>query len=66
MTPVGPSIIKMRLTEQEKSDLESSKDETQWYKACDQIKERRNGQYPNYLSREILDLFLKKFPPEIS
>ena len=56
----------MRLTEDEKSDLESSKDETQWYKVCDQIKERKNGQYPNYLSREILDLFLKKFPPKIS
>ena len=56
----------MKLTVDEKSSLESSKDEVQWYKVCDQIKERRNGQYPNYLSREILDLFLKKFPPEIS
>ena len=56
----------MRLTDSEKSDLESSRDETQWYKVCDQIKERRNGQYPNYLSREILDLFQKKFPPEVS
>ena len=56
----------MKLTDDEKSNLESSKDEDQWYKICDQIKERRNGQYPNYLSREILDLFLKKFPPAIS
>ena len=56
----------MKLTEDEKSNLESSMDEAQWYKVCDQIKERRNGQYPNYLSREILDLFLIKFPPEIS
>ena len=56
----------MRLTADEKSSLESSKDEAQWYKVCNQIKERRNGQYPNYLSREILDLFQKKFPPEIS
>ena len=56
----------MKLTENEKSNLESSRDETEWYKVCDQIKERRNGQYPNYLSREILDLYLKKFPPEIS
>ena len=55
----------MKLTTDEKSSLESSKDETQWYKVCDQIKERRNGQYPNYLSREILDLFQKKFPSEI-
>ena len=56
----------MKLTQDEKSDLESSRDENQWYKVCDQIKERRNGQYPSYLSREILDLFLIKFPPEIS
>ena len=56
----------MKLTDDEKSTLESSTDESQWYKVCNQIKERRNGQYPNYLSREILDLFQKKFPPEIS
>ena len=56
----------MKLTVDEKSSLESSKDEAQWYKTCDQIKERRNGQYPNYLSREIRDLFQKKFPPQIS
>ena len=56
----------MKLTDDEKSNLESSKDEAQWYKVCNQIKDRRNGQYPNYLSREILDLFLKKFPAEIS
>ena len=56
----------MKLTDEEKSNLESSKDEVQWYKVCDQIKERRNGQYPNYLSRDIFDLFQKKFPPEIS
>ena len=56
----------MKLTENEKSNLESSRDEVEWYKVCDQIKERRNGQYPNYLSREILDLFLKKFPSKIS
>ena len=56
----------MKLTDDEKSNLESSKDEAQWYKVCDQIKERRNGQYPNYLSRDIFDLFQKKFPPKIS
>ena len=55
----------MKLTKDEKANLESSRDQSQWYKVCDQIKERRNGQYPNYLSREILDLFQKKFPSEI-
>ena len=38
----------MRLTEEEKSQLESCRDENEWYKICDQIKERRNDQYPNY------------------
>ena len=52
----------MKLTQDEKSDLESSRDENQWYKVCDQIKERRNGQYPSYLSREILELYQQKFP----
>ena len=56
----------MKLTNDEKTSLESSSDESQFYKVCDQIKERRNGQYPNYLSREILDLFQKKFPVENS
>ena len=54
----------MKLTEDEKASLKSSADESQWYKVCDQIKERRNGQYPNYLSREIVHLFQQKFPPE--
>ena len=56
----------MKLTNDEKTSLESSGDESQFYKVCDQIKERRNGQYPNYLSREILDLFQKRFPSESS
>ena len=43
----------MKLTDDEKSNLESSKDEAQWYKVHDQIKERRNGQHPNYLSMRI-------------
>ena len=55
----------MKLTEDEKASLESSRDQSQWYKICDQIKERRNGQYPSYLSRQILELFQQKFPPQI-
>ena len=56
----------MQLIEEEREKLIQSKDENSWYKICDEIKARRNGQYPNYLSREILGLFQKKFPPEIS
>lgn len=56
----------MRLVKEEKDKLISSKDEKEWYKICDQIKERRNGQYPSYLSREILELYQKKFPVILS
>ena len=56
----------IKLKDDEKSNLESSMDEAQWYKVCDQIKERRNGQYPSYLSREILELYQEKFPVTLS
>ena len=55
---------KMSLTEEEKKELNPIKNESDWYKACEKIKKRRNGQYPNYLSREILILFQEKFPPK--
>ena len=42
------------------------KDVNSWYKVCDEIKARRNGQYPAYLSREILELYQKKFPITLS
>ena len=56
----------MKLIEEEKEKLLSAKDEKSWYKVCDEIKDRRNGQYPAYLSREILDLFKEKFPITLS
>tara|TARA_B100001123_G_C14524725_1_gene715759 strand:- start:104 stop:286 length:183 start_codon:yes stop_codon:yes gene_type:complete len=56
----------MKLLEEEKEKLMKAKDETAWYKVCDEIKDRRNGQYPNYLSREILELFQQKFPVTLS
>ena len=55
----------MQLTKEEINKLNKTNTEADWYKLCDQIKERRNGQYPNYLSREILELFQNKFPPQI-
>ena len=54
----------MKLTKEEKEKLNKAKDEKGWYEICDEIKTRRNGQYPNYLSREIVHLFQEKFPPE--
>ena len=56
----------MKLTEEEKTQLLKTKSEKEWYKVCNQIKERRNGQYPNYLSREILNLFQGKFEIDFS
>ena len=56
----------MKLTEEEKDKLLKSKDEKAWYSICDEIKDRRNGQYPNYLSREILELYQEKFSVTLS
>ncbi len=56
---------KMSLTEEEIKELKSIKKETEWYKACDKIKKRRNGQYPNYLSRQVLEMYQVNFPPQI-
>ena len=52
----------MKLIKEEKEKLLKSKDKRAWYTVCDEIKNRRNGQYPGYLSREILELFQEKFP----
>ena len=56
----------MKLVQEEKEKLLKAKDEKEWYKICDEIKVRRNGQYPSYLSREILDLYQNKFPVTLS
>ena len=55
---------KMLLTEEEKKELKPIKSEPDWYKACEKIKKRRNGQYPSYLAREILELYQQNFPPK--
>ena len=57
---------KMQLIEEEKEKLLGVKDEKAWYQVCDEIKARRNGQFPSYLSREILKLFQEKFPVTLS
>ena len=56
----------MQLIEEEKEKLEKAKDEESWYQVCDEIKARRNGQYPSYLAREILTLYQKKIPVSFS
>ena len=47
---------KMLLTREEKRELNSVSSEKEWYEICDKIKIKRSGQYPPYLSREILHL----------
>ena len=56
----------MRLIEEEIEKLMNAKDEKTWYTICDEIKDRRNGQCPSYLSREILNLYQEKFPITLS
>ena len=56
----------MKLIEEEREKLQKTKDEKAWYTVCDEIKNRRNGQYPAYLSREILEMYQGKFPPSLS
>ena len=52
----------MALTREEKKQLDATDTEKEWYAVCDNIQIKRNGQYPPYLSREILELYQKKFP----
>ena len=56
----------MRLIEEEIAKLNKAKTEADFYKVCDQVKARRNGQYPSYLSREVLDIYDKNFSNELS
>ena len=56
----------MQLIAEEKEKLLKVKDEEALYTVCNEIKERRNGQYPSYLSREILELYQEKFPVTLS
>ena len=59
-------IESMALTRSEKRELQSSKSEKEWYAICDKIKVKRSGQYPPYLSREILNLYQQKFSKKLS
>ena len=51
----------MGLIEEEIAKLNKAKTVADFYKVCDQVKARRNGQYPSYLSREVLDIYDKIF-----
>ena len=51
----------MALTRDEKKELKATTTEKEWYVVCDRIQVKRSGQYPPYLSREILELYQQKF-----
>tara|TARA_Y100000814_G_C12109921_1_gene326768 strand:+ start:62 stop:253 length:192 start_codon:yes stop_codon:yes gene_type:complete len=57
---------KMSLTEEEKTEFKAvnKNNESDWYKVCEKVKKKRNGQFPSYLAREILTLYQEKFPPK--
>ena len=52
----------MKLTSDEKEQLIKATSEEKWYALVEDIKDRRNGIYPNYLAREVLDIYENKFP----
>ena len=56
----------MNLTEKEKTTIERSKTEDDFYKQYDKIRSARNGILPNYLVREIYTIFIRKFPKDHS
>ena len=56
----------MKLIEDEIIKLNKANTEIDFYKVCDQIKARRNGQYPSYLSREVLEIYDNKFSNQLS
>ena len=63
---IEPMEEPMKLIDEEKEKLQKATDEDTWYKVCNEIKDRRNGQFPSYLAREVLQLFQEKFPVTIS
>ncbi len=56
----------MNLTDKEKSVFKKAKTENEFYSQYSKVKEARNGILPNYLVREVLELFNNKFPKDHS
>ena len=56
----------MNLTEKEKNDFNKTKTEQEFYSQYSRVRESRNGILPNYLVREVLEIFNKKFPKDHS
>lgn len=57
----------MNITDQELKNLETAKNETEWNKICDEIKQSRNGSYPpDWYSKVILGNINSNINLEIS
>ena len=56
----------MNLTEKEISNLNKARTEDDFYKQYSKVKEARNNILPNYLVREVLEIFNNKFPKDHS
>ena len=56
----------MNLTEKEKKAFNNSRDEDTFYSNYSKVRQARNGVFPNYLVREILEIFNIKFPKDHS
>tara|TARA_B100000700_G_C14837769_1_gene757664 strand:- start:556 stop:732 length:177 start_codon:yes stop_codon:yes gene_type:complete len=56
----------MNLTEKEKNNFNKAKSEEEFYSKYSKVRDARNGFLPNYLVREVLEIFNKKFPKDHS
>ena len=56
----------MNLTKKEKTHFNKIKTEEDFYSHYAKIKDARNGILPNYLVREVLEIYNVKFPKDHS
>ena len=56
----------MNLTEKEKNNFNKAKTEDDFYSEYSKVRDTRNGFLPNYLVREVLEIFNNKFPKDHS
>ena len=52
----------MKLTVKEKNNFDKAKTEDDFYSEYSKVRDTRNGFLPNYLVREVLEIFNNKFP----
>ena len=52
----------MKLKIKEKNNFDKAKTEDDFYSEYSKVRDTRNGFLPNYLVREVLEIFNNKFP----